>query len=189
MRLLHAYLIPLFWTGYIVYWSAMSKDVKATELQEPSASRLERLAVMLSAIVLLWFPIRLSLLDGRWLPSGIWCFWAGAVITACGLSFSVCARRHLGSNWSQSVTLKQGHELITSGPYALVRHPIYTGLILAFLGTAIDQGQWRGLLAVALVFYTLWRKLRMEEQWMRVQFGDSYKTYSRRVAALVPHIV
>jgi len=85
--------------------------------------------------------------------------------------------------------VKEGHELIRSGPYALVRHPIYAGLLMAFVGTALARGEWRGLIAVALVFVTLWRKLRLEEKWMRAQFGDSYEAYSRQVAALVPHII
>jgi Phospholipid methyltransferase len=89
----------------------------------------------------------------------------------------------------QEVTVKQGHELMTSGPYALVRHPIYTGLLLAFLGSAVARGEWRGLLAVALVFGMLWSKLRLEEKWMGAQFGESYEAYSRRVSALVPYII
>jgi hypothetical protein len=74
-------------------------------------------------------------------------------------------------------------------PYALVRHPIYTGLLLAFLGCAVARGEWRGLLAVALAFVALWRKLNLEGQCMRAQFGESYEAYSRRVAALVPHVI
>jgi protein-S-isoprenylcysteine O-methyltransferase Ste14 len=85
--------------------------------------------------------------------------------------------------------VKEGHELITSGPYALVRHPIYTGLLLAFVGCAMARGEWRGLLAVVLVFVALWRKLRLEEKWMRAHFGAPYETYSRRVAALVPYFI
>jgi len=132
-----------------------------------------------------WLP----LLNERFLPDGAWRFWSGAAVTAGGLLFAVWARRHLGKNWSQAVMLKEGHELITSGPYALVRHPIYTGLLLAFVGCAVARGEWRGLLAVALVFVALWRKLRLEEKWMRAQFGESYEAYSRRVAALVPHVI
>jgi protein-S-isoprenylcysteine O-methyltransferase Ste14 len=86
------------------------------------------------------------------------------------------------------VTVKDGHKLITSGPYAAVRHPIYTGLLLAFLGTAIARAEWRGLLALLLVFVAIRAKMKLEEQWMRAQFGESYESYSRRVAALVPYI-
>jgi protein-S-isoprenylcysteine O-methyltransferase Ste14 len=81
------------------------------------------------------------------------------------------------------------HELITTGPYALARHPIYTGLLLGFLGSAVARGEWRGLLAVALVFAALWHKLKLEEKWMRAQFGEPYEAYSRHVAALVPYII
>lgn len=85
--------------------------------------------------------------------------------------------------------MKEGHELITSGPYAVVRHPIYTGLLLAFVGCAVARSEWRGVLAVALVFVALWRKLRLEEEWMRARFGEPYEAYSRKVAALVPYVI
>ena len=190
MSLLYSYLFPAMWVGYSVYWWAMSRDVKETEREEPASSRITRLVLIICAFALLWLPrVPLSLLNERFLPLGIWCFWSGAAITAGGLLFSVWARRHLGKNWSQAVTLKEDHELITTGPYALVRHPIYTGLLLGFIGCAVARGEWRGLIAVALVFVALWRKLRLEEKWMRAQFGASYETYSRHVEALVPYIV
>jgi len=81
------------------------------------------------------------------------------------------------------------HELITSGPYAIVRHPIYTGLLFAFAGSAIARAERRGVLALVIVFLALWRKLRFEEHWMREQFGQRYETYSRRVAALIPYLL
>jgi len=190
MPLIRSYLFPAMWLSYFVYWWAMSTNVKATEQREAGPSRLARLVLMVCAVALLSLPsVPLPLLNERFLPLGAWCFWSGAAMTAVGLLFSVWARRHLGKNWSQAVTVKEGHELITSGPYALVRHPIYTGLLLAFVGSAVARGEWRGLLASALVFGALWRKLRLEEKWMRVQFGESYETYSRQVAALVPYII
>ena len=86
------------------------------------------------------------------------------------------------------MTVKQEHELIRGGPYAQVRHPIYTGLLLAFIGTAIVRGEWRGVLAVLIVFAALWRKLRLEERWMTETFGDEYRRYRERTAALIPFI-
>ena len=83
-------------------------------------------------------------------PSAGW-FWLGLALVVLGLAFSVAARVWLGGNWSSMVTLKQDHELIRSGPYRWVRHPIYTGLLLAILGSAIALGEWRGLIALALV--------------------------------------
>lgn len=190
MPLVYDYLFPAMWLSFLAYWWAMSKHVKVTEQRESGLSRLVRLLAMVCAAALLWLPrVPLPLLGERFLPSGTVCFWTGSVVTATGLLFAVWARHHLGSNWSQAVTLKEDHALVTSGPYALVRHPIYTGLLLAFLGSGVARGEWRGLLAVALVFGVLWHKLRLEEQWMHAQFGESYEAYSRRVAALVPYII
>jgi protein-S-isoprenylcysteine O-methyltransferase Ste14 len=121
-------------------------------------------------------------------PSGIWSLGVGAAVTVVGLLFAVWARQHLGSNWSRSVTIKQGHELITTGPYAVVRHPIYTGILTGFLGTAIALSQVRGVIGLVLVFLVFWAKLRLEEGWMRSQFGETYVTYAHQTAALVPYL-
>ena len=96
---------------------------------------------------------------------------------------------HLGRNWSRSVTIKQGHELITTGPYGVVRHPIYTGILAGFLGMAIAISQVRGFIVFLLIFFAFWLKFRMEEVWMRSQFGETYTTYARKTAALVPYLL
>jgi len=87
------------------------------------------------------------------------------------------------------VQLKQDHELIEAGPYRYVRHPIYSGLLLAFLGTALMIGEWRALLALAIIAASFWRKLQLEERWLGEYFGDAYTDYMRRVKALVPRIL
>ena len=185
----YVFYFPAVWIAYSIYWWAISRGVKANERIEPGASRLLRLVLMLTSIALLALPdFPLSPLNLRFVPLAAWPFWAGAAVTAAGILFSVWARRHLGSNWSRAVTIKQDHELITTGPYALVRHPIYTGLLLALLGSAIARGEWRGLLAVLLVFVAFYLKIRLEESWMRLRFGLSYEAYSRRVAALIPYL-
>jgi protein-S-isoprenylcysteine O-methyltransferase Ste14 len=119
----------------------------------------------------------------------MWPFWLGASVTIAGLLFAVWAREHLGRNWSSSVTIKQGHELITTGPYAVVRHPIYTGILTGFLGMAIAISQVRGFIVFALFLLAFWIKLRREEQWMRSQFGEVYVTYAHQTAALVPYVL
>ena len=96
------------------------------------------------------------------------------------------ARRWLGRNWSGTVTVKHDHELVTGGPYGIVRHPIYTGLLGGFIGSAIALGEWRGLVAVVLVLIAFMRKIRLEERWMQERFGDAYRRYRQRVPALVP---
>jgi protein-S-isoprenylcysteine O-methyltransferase Ste14 len=122
-------------------------------------------------------------------PGGLWPFWIGAAVTVAGLLFAVWARRHLGRNWSNAVTITQGHELITTGPYALIRHPIYTGILTGFLGTTIALSEVRGVIGFVLIFVVLCAKLRTEEEWMRSQFGETYATYVHHTAALVPYIL
>ena len=107
-------------------------------------------------------------------------------LVALGLGYAAQARRHLGANWSATVTLKQGHSLIRSGPYRHVRHPIYTGRLLAFAGSALALAQWRGLLALLLVTGSLWLKLRREERWLLQHFGDDYAEYRKTSWALLP---
>jgi len=183
---------PVVWIAFLLYWQiiwARTARSKTTQRLEPAASRILRAAIFVVAIALLSIPR----IPPHWLyrqlwPVGLWPFWIGAAVTVGGLLFAVWARRHLGSNWSRAVTIKQDHELITSGPYAVARHPIYTGILTGFLGTAIALSQVRGLIAFALVFFALWLKLRREEQWMRSQFGETYATYAQKTAALVPYV-
>ena len=187
--LVHRHLLPAVWWAWVLYWWLSSRDVKATERREPVLSRLMHLGPMVIAAILLWAPaLGVPLLDARWLPRTPWAFGIGAAITIAGLGFSVWARRHLGRNWSAVITLKQGHELVTSGPYGLVRHPIYTGLLFGFLGSAIARGRWSGLLATALFFLSALRKYRLEERWMRERFGADYDAYRARVKAIVPFV-
>jgi protein-S-isoprenylcysteine O-methyltransferase Ste14 len=127
-----------------------------------------------------------AFLNERLFPWAPWEFWVAASLTVAGILFTVWARVHLGGNWSGIVTIKHGHELIANGPYAIVRHPIYTGLLVAFIGSAMAGGEWRGVFAVLIAWWALWRKLRLEERWMAERFGQQYEAYCRRVPALVP---
>ena len=106
-----------------------------------------------------------------------------------GLGFATWARAILGRNWSGIVTVKEAHELVRRGPYAIVRHPIYTGILLAFAGTAVSIGELRGVFAVGLAAAALWRKLTIEEAWMHKEFGAQYTDYQRRVRALIPFLI
>ena len=99
------------------------------------------------------------------------------------------ARLWIAGNWSSDVTLKRDHELVTTGPYRWVRHPIYTGVLLALLGSALAVGEWRGLLAVILAGAAFWRKLGIEEAVMRRQFGAAYASYAEHVPALIPFVL
>ena len=190
MHAVYRHLFAVMWLLWLGYWGVMGRRAKVTVRSESRISRLPHLSLLLISALLLSLPhFPVPLLGARFMPTSPWVFRLGAALTAAGLLFSVWARNHIGNNWSAIVTIKQDHQLITSGPYALVRHPIYTGLLLALIGSALARGEWRGVLAVLIAFCALWRKLRLEERWMQEQFGAAYSAYSSRVAALVPFIL
>ncbi len=185
----YGYFFPVVWLVFLAYWQIKSVNTKSTQRLEPPGSRILRVVIFLIAIALLSIPgIPLSWLYVHLWPGGFWPFWLGAAVFIAGLLFAVWAREHLGSNWSRSVTIKQDHELITTGPYAVVRHPIYTGILTGFLGTAIATSQVRGCIVFILILFVFWLKLRLEEQWMLSPFGETYATYAHNTAALVPYL-
>src|SRR3990172_342145 len=97
--------------------------------------------------------------------------WALVAVAITGLLFTLWARMELGRNWSASVTRKKGHEFVASGPYAIVRHPIYTGVMVALFATAISMGTVPGWLGALLIMYGFWIKARLEERFLREEFG------------------
>jgi protein-S-isoprenylcysteine O-methyltransferase Ste14 len=180
---------PAVWITFLIYWQLKAANTKKTQRLEPAGSRILRALTILVAIVLLsttWIPLP-WLYRHLW-RVGFWLFWLGAALTVGGLLFAVWAREHLARNWSSSVSIKQDHELITTGPYAVVRHPIYTGILTGFVGFAIALSEVRGFVVFVLFILVFWAKLSMEEQWMRSQFGETYAKYVHRTAALVPYL-
>jgi protein-S-isoprenylcysteine O-methyltransferase Ste14 len=185
-------LILGMWMAWAAYWALLSQKVKPTARRESLDSRLSYIVALLLAGALLMLPdFEIPGLNARFLPLAAWrlCGAIGVLLDLAGLLLTVWARVYLGRNWSGVVTIKEDHELITSGPYTLVRHPIYSGLLLAFVGLAVARGEWRGILAVMIAAAAFWRKLRIEERWMRERFGDKYQAYSARVPALIPFVI
>jgi protein-S-isoprenylcysteine O-methyltransferase Ste14 len=165
--------------------SALS--TKATRRREPLVSRaLHVLPLLLGGALIGWQRVPWPWLARRLWPGSPAAFAAGVGLVAAGLAFAVWARVHLGGNWSGTVTVKEEHELIRSGPYAYVRHPIYSGLIAAVLGTAIASGTVHALLGLIIIIASLVRKLRIEEAFMRETFPNDYLRYSAQVPALIP---
>ena len=180
----------VLWIGWLVYWGIAAARTKPTARQESVASRL-------IYTVPLWFAgwlmidgrLRIAVLHVRFVPDGWAIEIAGLIVVIAGITFAVWARVHLGANWSGTVTIKQDHALIQSGPYGLVRHPIYTGLIAAIAGTALVFGEWRDLVAFVLVVASCWYKLGVEERLMAETFGPAYEDYRGRVPALIPFLL
>jgi protein-S-isoprenylcysteine O-methyltransferase Ste14 len=99
------------------------------------------------------------------------------------------ARRHLGQNWSAAITAKVGHQLIRSGPYRIVRHPIYSAMLGMYVGTAVASGEWHALVGVIILALAYWRKIRLEERNLRTVFGDEFDAFRRDTWALIPWLI
>ena len=189
MSIPFGYIIFAAWILWAAYWAFSSADVKHATRVESRQSRFLKYSLPIIVAVILLQPLpwfQGTVLADRFMPDASWVLWLGLLLTIAGLLFACWARSVLGRNWSGVVQIKQDHELITRGPYRLVRHPIYTGLLLAFLGSAIALGQWRGLLALIIIGASFWRKWRLEEHWMKEQFGATYTDYMQRTKAIVP---
>lgn len=177
--------IGVIWLLWISVWIVMARGTKAVAKSEGVASRLTHLLPLgLAYYLLVAAYVPFPLLNDRFVPLTPLLTWLGTTLTCAGISFAIWARLFLAGNWSGTVTLKQNHELVVEGPYRWVRHPIYTGLLTAIIGTALARGEWRGLIAVAIAAFALWHKLRLEETIMRGEFGDTYIRYAERVPAV-----
>src|SRR6516162_6079091 len=180
-------LIGWLWWVWALYWMVSALRIKAIERRESLGSRLAHLVPLaVGGGLIAWASPAWRALAWRfWLPAPA-PYWIGVALVIAGLAFAIWARVHLGGNWSGTVTVKQGHELIRSGPYAYVRHPIYTGLITALLGTAVASGTVHGVIGLAIIAAAFVRKLRTEEEFMHETFPGEYQRYSAEVPALIP---
>ena len=183
-------IIQYCWGLFVIVWLVLAFWTKRSVYQESGWRRLGYTVPLLIGAYLIMKGHRLSdPLRYRIIPHLDVLAWTGVVLCVAGLAFCIWARFTLGRNWSGVVTFKGGHELITRGPYAIVRHPIYTGLLTMFIGTVIVVGHIAGIIAMPLVFVSLWIKLRYEEKLMLEKFPAEYEAYSRRVKRLIPLIL
>ena len=183
-------IISACWTLFAVIWLLAAFATKKSVYQESRAQRLRYTIPILLGGFLLAKGHRLSEpLNHRVIPHVEALAWTGIVLCVAGLAFCIWARVTLGSNWSGTITLKEKHELIVRGPYRLVRHPIYTGLLTMLVATVIVLGHVAGIIAVPLVFLSFWIKLRDEEQVMLKQFPNEYAAYQQRVRRLIPFVL
>lgn len=178
------------WTAWWITWLGMAFFSKKTKERESAASRISYMLIAWLAMYLMFFGEHLSVyLMGDVFPRRTWVAWTGVAITALGFAITYWARFTLGRNWSGTVTIKENHELIRTGPYRIVRHPIYTGVIVALAGTALTRDEYRGILAVLLLWVSFTIKRRKEEQFMRQVFGTQYDDYARTTGAIFPALL
>ncbi len=185
-------ILDILWLLLFVYWLVTAAGSKKSVHKEPFYKR----------FVLYWLPLIVAaylLGPGDWFGHtlirenfvshtdtvGL----TGLFFCAVGVIIACRARYLLGKNWSLSVQKKDEHELITTGIYSLVRHPIYTGLVLMFFGNSLIVGDWRGLIAVAIVLLSFLFKLKKEEKWLTEVFGDRYITYKAHTKMLIPWLL
>ena len=178
------------WILFAVIWMVAAFWTKRSVYQERGARLLLYTVPLLIGVYLVMKGQRLAdPLDLRVIPHVDALAWTGVVLCIAGLAFCVWARFTLGSNWSGVVTFKGGHELITKGPYAIVRHPIYTGILTMIIATVIVVGHVAAIIALPFVFFGLWIKLRYEERLMLEKFPEGYAAYQRRVKRLIPFVL
>jgi len=175
------------WLVWVIFWMAMAFLSKSTKRRETRAQRLEHAIPALLGFLLIFRAGS----GGGWLtrpvmPDNETLMAIGVALTMLGLLFTVWARFALGSNWSGTVTIKAGHQLIRRGPYRFIRHPIYTGMLVALLATVITQRLVTGLLGFAIVFIALWRKAKREESFLSQEFGPAFDEHRRHTGMFLP---
>jgi protein-S-isoprenylcysteine O-methyltransferase Ste14 len=175
----------ILWVIFSIYWTAASRNSAKSKSSESNASTAFHQILLNAALPLLFIPV--PGLKGWFLPQRFHFLVAvGVVIQIGGFVLAMWARRHLGRNWSAEVRIGEGHELVRTGPYSLLRHPIYTAMLAMFVGTAVSSSQYHALLGVALLVVAYLRKTRLEENILRETFGTEWDAYRAETWALVP---
>jgi protein-S-isoprenylcysteine O-methyltransferase Ste14 len=170
------------WAAFWLYWLVAALSMKRGRV--PWSRELGIRAVIVVFVILL---IRLGSFRGTGLNTHPWRAGLGLALLFLGLSFAIWARVHIGRNWGTPMTQKDDPELVTSGPYHFVRHPIYSGILVAGFGTAIALS-WYWLTAVALAGIYFVSSATVEERFLTAQFPDAYPGYKRSTKMLLPFI-
>lgn len=195
MHILHT-ATAIFWALFAIFWfggaeiqhrRSGTESRPANKISDSPAARLVHHAMLVAAFVLLFARhTGIGFLGHRFLPQAAPVRITGFVITVAGLALAIWARVHLAENWSSRVRIRVGHQLIRTGPYAHLRHPIYSGVLLAVIGTAIEVGRWRALVSVVLILISYWIKARREDAVLAHEFGAAWLEHRRRAGFLLP---
>jgi protein-S-isoprenylcysteine O-methyltransferase Ste14 len=181
--------VEYLWLALAAYWLISAAKVKDTKQHEGAGASAFRTVVMVVSFALLFWPrASAGWLGERFLPQTEAVAAIGVAVEAIGIALAIWARYCLGANWSRAVTLKEGHELISAGPYKRIRHPIYTGFALGILGTAIFVGEWRGVVAFAVVFIAHYIKARKEEAFLAREFGPAFDAHRAHTGMFLPKL-
>jgi protein-S-isoprenylcysteine O-methyltransferase Ste14 len=190
MTIVHR-IIPVLWLVFFAYWAIAAAGAKRNA--EPTAWWKHislRLPIVVLVVIALSIPAvrRVLRLAQAHVTDGVLMGAIGVLLVGLGLGLAIFARVYLGRNWGMPMSRKENPELITGGPYAVVRHPIYSGIILAMLGTTIGLSLVWVLPLILCVPYFVY-SARREEEIMCRQFGETYRAYMRRTNMLVPFLL
>ncbi|HEY1469643.1 MAG TPA: isoprenylcysteine carboxylmethyltransferase family protein [Candidatus Acidoferrum sp.] len=180
-----AQLAGWLWSSLLIVWVVLWFGMKrAKKLESPWEMAQHALPVVLGFWLL--FESNWKGLDLPLLPEIPAVRILGLLFTALGVGISIHARLTLGTNWSGVVTLKKDHELVRKGLYRWIRHPIYTGVLVAMIGTAMIKGHLRGWIGFAIVWAAFYFKARREERLLCEEFGEKFREHSRRTGMFLP---
>jgi protein-S-isoprenylcysteine O-methyltransferase Ste14 len=173
------------WLAWLVYWYVAAIWANATKSSETVLQRLRHTVPLGLAFFLMLHNQRRPVIYGDMLHGMGWKP-IGLALVLTGIAFMIWARLHLGKYWSGVITLKEGHRLIRTGPYRLVRHPIYTGFLCAAIGTAMVAGTGDAMLGAGCALIAFLIKIAREEAVLKREFGDEYERFAREVPGLIP---
>lgn len=184
-------LIFIFWLIFVIYWliSALGAK-KSTRGKLFWKGAWVRVVLIVVVLILIHFGVfgNISYQPAPTTTSTILLGIIGVFLCLAGFAFAVWARVYIGKNWGMPMTLQEGHELVTSGPYALVRHPIYTGFLLAMLGSVLVTGTvWFVILIISGTYFIY--SAKVEEKIMTKQFPNEYPAYMKKTKMLIPFIL
>ena len=181
------YLIEGPWIVLCAYWVVGALKTRRTVSQESLASRARFILLEIAGYGLLFTDLAaIGVLGHLVLPRTYAVAAIGVALTWIGIAIALWARWHLGQYWSARITLKEDHKLIRTGPYAHLRHPIYSGLILAGIGGALAIDKWRCVAGIAFIVLGYWMKAKKEETLLATQFGETFQEHCRHAGFLVP---
>jgi protein-S-isoprenylcysteine O-methyltransferase Ste14 len=173
---------------FSLYWSAAAKNSKPAVSSESKASRRFHLIVLNAGVLLLIFSFSIPGFRNPVLPASPILQLAGLTIEVAGFALAIWARRTLGANWSGEVRIATGHQLVRTGPYQWIRHPIYTAVLAMYLGILLVSGEVHAVVGLAIIVLAYLRKIRMEETILAAQFGEEFAAWRQETWALAPPI-
>jgi protein-S-isoprenylcysteine O-methyltransferase Ste14 len=189
MQLTQGNIVRDLWLFFAFYWLVTSMNVNKMRKREPWGQRLAFLLVFVACCILVMYAgEHFGILDRRFVPARPWIAWLGIALEAAGIAFAIWARNHIGKYWSASVSLREGHELIRSGPYARIRHPIYSGMLLAAAGITIWSGRWGALIVLGFALFAVVVKAKKEEALLAGEFGPAFDEHRHRTGFLLPRL-